>query len=98
MKKVLTLMMALLLVCGLAGCGGSKEAAKPAADQPAAPAAEASADVVKLGIYEPASGDNGPGGKQETLGYYYANFVQPTVTVGDKEYTVALKSVAISSL
>ena len=41
MKKVLTLMMALLLVCGLAGCGGSKEAAKPASDQSAAPATEA---------------------------------------------------------
>lgn len=94
MKKVLTLMMALLLVCGLAGCGGSKEAAKPAADQPAAPAAEATAgDVVKLGIYEPASGDNGPGGKQETLGYYYAQSVQPTVTVGDKEYQVELIAV-----
>ena len=26
------------------------------------------ADTVKIGVYEPASGDNGAGGKQETLG------------------------------
>ena len=37
------------------------------------------ADTVKIGVYEPASGDNGAGGKQETLGIQYANSVQPTV-------------------
>ena len=31
------------------------------------------ADTVKIGVYEPASGDNGAGGKQETLGIQYAN-------------------------
>ena len=25
-------------------------------------------DVIKIGVYEPASGSNGAGGKQETLG------------------------------
>ena len=48
------------------------------------------ADTVKIGVYEPASGDNGAGGKQETLGVQYANSVAPTVEIDGKEYTVEL--------
>ena len=47
-------------------------------------------NVVKIGVFEPASGDSGAGGKQEMLGMQYANKVQPTVTIGDTEYTVQL--------
>ena len=47
-------------------------------------------DVIKIGVYEPASGDSGAGGKQETLGVQYANSVTPTVTVGGTEYKVEL--------
>ena len=46
--------------------------------------------TVKIGIYEPASGDNGAGGKQETLGAIYANEKIPTVTIAGKEYKVEL--------
>ena len=46
--------------------------------------------VVKIGVYEPASGDSGAGGKQETLGVQYANIVTPTVKIGDTEYKVEL--------
>ncbi len=46
--------------------------------------------VVKIGVFEPASGDSGAGGKQETLGVQYANRVAPTVKVGDTEYKVEL--------
>ena len=49
--------------------------------------------VVKIGVYEPASGDNGAGGKQETLGVQYANTVTPTVMIGDTEYKVQLEIV-----
>ena len=49
--------------------------------------------VVKIGVYEPASGDNGAGGKQETLGVQYANTVTPTVKIGDTEYKVQLEIV-----
>ncbi|MBR1402858.1 MAG: ABC transporter substrate-binding protein [Treponema sp.] len=49
--------------------------------------------VIKIGVYEPASGDNGAGGKQETLGIQYANSVTPTVTLGGKEYKVQLEIV-----
>ena len=51
------------------------------------------ASVVKIGVFEPASGDNGAGGKQETLGIQYANSVTPTVTIGGKEYKVQLEIV-----
>ncbi|MBD5440160.1 MAG: ABC transporter substrate-binding protein [Treponema sp.] len=46
--------------------------------------------VVKIGIYEPASGDNGAGGKQETLGAIFANDTIPAVNIGGKEYKVEL--------
>ena len=51
------------------------------------------AAVVKIGVFEPASGDNGAGGKQETLGIQYANTVTPTVTIDGKEYKVQLEIV-----
>ncbi|MBP3453958.1 MAG: ABC transporter substrate-binding protein [Clostridia bacterium] len=46
--------------------------------------------VVKIGVFEPASGDSGAGGKQEMLGMQYANKIAPTVTIGDTEYKVEL--------
>ena len=49
--------------------------------------------VVKIGVYEPASGDNGAGGKQETLGVQYANTVTPTVEIAGKTYKVQLEIV-----
>lgn len=46
--------------------------------------------VIKIGIFEPASGDNGAGGKQETLGIQYANEVAPTVELNGETYTIEL--------
>lgn len=54
---------------------------------------EKNSNVVKIGVFEPASGDNGAGGKQETLGIQYANYVTPTVKIGDVEYKVQLEIV-----
>ena len=53
-------------------------------------AAPVMAETVKIGVYEPASGDNGAGGKQETLGMQYANSIAPTVEIGGTEYDVEL--------
>jgi branched-chain amino acid transport system substrate-binding protein len=50
-------------------------------------------NVIKIGVYEPASGDNGAGGKQETLGIQYANKLTPTVQIGGEEYQVQLEIV-----
>lgn len=47
-------------------------------------------NVVKIGVFEPASGDSGAGGKQEMLGMQYANAVQPTVEIGGETYQVEL--------
>ncbi|MCQ2414376.1 MAG: ABC transporter substrate-binding protein, partial [Clostridia bacterium] len=50
-------------------------------------------NVIVIGVYEPASGDNGAGGKKETLGVKYANSVKNKVTVNGVEYTVKLEIV-----
>lgn len=90
MKKTLSLLLACLMIFGLvAGCSGGSGTATPA---PTASAAGAS-NVIKLGVYEPASGDNGAGGKQETLGIEYANSVSPTVEVNGTTYEVQLVKV-----
>ena len=47
-------------------------------------------NVVKIGVFEPASGDSGAGGKQEMLGMQYANKIQPTVEIGGETYNVEL--------
>ena len=50
----------------------------------------AMAETVKIGVFEPASGDNGAGGKQEVLGIEYANSLTPTVEIGGTTYDVEL--------
>ena len=78
MKKVIAIVLALVMVFALAACGGS---------------GKAESNTVTIGVFEPASGDNGAGGKQETLGVQYANSVQPTVEIGGKTYNVVVKYV-----
>ena len=79
MKKILVLVLSLMLaMLALAGCGGGGDSGS------------GGGDTIKIGVFEPASGDNGAGGKQETLGIQYANKMAPTVTIGDKEYNVEL--------
>lgn len=46
--------------------------------------------VVRIGVFEPASGDSGAGGKQEILGMQYANKITPTVEIGGVTYKVEL--------
>ena len=101
MRKLIALSLAcLLVVMAFAGCSSSPSGASsaPASDSAAAPAdsgdasaAPASGDnVVRIGVFEPATGDSGPGGKQETLGMQYANKETPTVDIGGTTYTVEL--------
>ena len=52
--------------------------------------AAAMAESVKIGVFEPASGDSGAGGKQEMLGMQYANKETPTVEIGGETYDVEL--------
>lgn len=82
MKKVLAFGLACAMMLALfAGCSTSSSSGD----------STASGDkVIKIGVYEPASGDNGAGGKQETLGIQYANSVQPTVDINGETYQVEL--------
>ena len=52
--------------------------------------AVAMAETIKIGVFEPASGDNGAGGKQEVIGIEYANSLVPTVEIGGATYDVEL--------
>jgi branched-chain amino acid transport system substrate-binding protein len=52
-----------------------------------------SSNVIKIGVYEPSSGENGAGGKQEVLGIKYANSLNNTVTIDGTEYTIELEIV-----
>ncbi len=81
MKKKVALLLALVMIFSLfaVGCGGSESGDS-----------EEYAGTVKIGVFEPASGDNGAGGKQETLGIQYANKVQPTVDINGETYKVEL--------
>ena len=88
MKKLTALVLALCMALGLAACGGSKDNGSAAGST-----AAASGDTVKIGVFEPQSGDNGAGGKQEILGVQYANSVAPTVEIGGKTYNVKLEIV-----
>ncbi len=91
MKKLLALVLAIVCVWSLSACGAP--AADQSGSQPAAGAPASGNPVVKIGVYEPASGDNGAGGKQETLGVEFANAVTPTVEIGGKTYDVQLVKV-----
>ena len=83
MKKILALLLALVMVFALAACGG--ESGPTTSDN-----SQASDNVIKIGVFEPLTGDSGAGGKQEYLGMQYANHLTPTVEVGGVEYTVEL--------
>ena len=92
-KKALAMLLAsAMMVSALAGCGTEAASSVAASGTDTAASTQTATDgkVVKIGVYEPASGDNGAGGKQETLGMQYANSVQPTVEIGGETYTVQL--------
>ena len=92
--------MAITMVLALSACGGSSSSQSAPAggsssqEEQQAPAQDAQgsdeAMVVKIGVFEPQSGDNGAGGKQEILGMQYANSLTPKVEIGGKEYEVQL--------
>jgi branched-chain amino acid transport system substrate-binding protein len=77
MKKVSLLLVIVLLVATFAtGCGGNEDTAAE--------------NIIKIGVFEPLTGENGGGGQQEVDGMTYANTVRPTVTIGDVEYKIEL--------
>ncbi len=79
MKKFLAVLLAVVMVFAMAACGGSSSSGSAK-----------SSDVIKVGVFEPQTGDNGAGGKQEILGMQYANYLYPTVDIGGKTYKIEL--------
>ena len=78
MKKLFALVLALAMALALVACGGgsssgSGSAAPAASESSSAAPAAAAGGTVKIGVFEPQTGDNGAGGKQESLGRQYAN-------------------------
>ena len=75
MKKFLALVLAVILCLGLVACGGGETTDEK---------------VIKIGVFEPSTGDSASGGKKEILGMQYANSETPTVIIGGEEYKVEL--------
>lgn len=77
MKRFLAvLMIVALFVSCFTACGGNT--------------ASSGEKVIRIGVFEPASGDSGAGGKKETLGIQYANDQVPTVDINGETYKVEL--------
>ena len=89
MKKFLALILTLAMAMSLAACGGDSGSG----DAEEGGTSESGNPVVRIGVFEPQTGDNGAGGKQEILGMQYANSVQPTVTIDGTTYDVKLEIV-----
>ncbi|MCD8167715.1 MAG: ABC transporter substrate-binding protein [Clostridiales bacterium] len=73
-RKIMAVTMAACLVAGSLAGCGKKAEEK----------------VIKIGVFEPTTGENGGGGFQEVLGIRYAKEMHPTVTINGEEYNVEL--------
>lgn len=82
MKKLTAFVLALVMALGLTACGGK--------GSDAADGGNSGDKVIKVGVFECMSGENGGGGNLEVDGIKYANQVQPTVNIGGEEYKVEL--------
>ncbi|WP_124064966.1 ABC transporter substrate-binding protein [Clostridium sp. E02] len=83
MKKALALTLSLCMSAILvSGCSSGASTSENNGEK-----------VIKIGVYEPTTGENGGGGFQEILGIRYANQTHPTVKIGDEEYKVELVEV-----
>ena len=86
-EKLVALGLAAAMTASLAACGASST---PAAGSSSG---KSGGNVIKIGVFEPTTGENGGGGFQEVLGMRYANETHKTVKIGDTEYTIELDEV-----
>ena len=88
MKKFFAMLLALSMALGMTACGGSSSSSD--SDSSQSGDAASGDKVVRIGVFEPATGDSGAGGKQEMLGMQYAKHITPTVDIGGETYQVEL--------
>ena len=88
MKKFFAMLLALSMALGMTACGGSSSSSD--SDSSQSGDAASGDKVVRIGVFEPATGDSGAGGKQEMLGMQYANHITPTGDSGGGTYQVEL--------
>ena len=74
MKKILALTLVFVMVFAL--CSAQAFAAND--------------KTIKIGVFEPTSGQNAAGGKKEILGIEYAHSLYPTVNINGEEYNIEL--------
>lgn len=81
-KKFLGIAIAICMVLSLVACGGSGSTTSAS-----------NGKVIKVGVFEPQTGDNGGGGYQEVLGIRYANEIYNKVNINGEEYEIKLVEV-----
>lgn len=78
MKKLIVVLLVVCMALSLCACSASSGKS------------DSGAKVIKIGVFEPSSGDSASGGKKEILGMQYANSQVPEVTLGGQTYKVEL--------
>ena len=81
MKKLLAVLLAGLMALSLVACGSKGQASTTTAS---------GEKVIKIGVFEPQTGENGGGGIQEVYGIRYANMIYNTVKIGGEDYKIEL--------
>ena len=86
-KKLLSILLvgSLVLMCSCSKSSGAKSTADTSSNN--------KTNVIKIGVFEPQTGENGGGGIQEVYGIRYANQVYKTITINGTEYTIDLVEV-----
>ncbi len=87
LSKLVSLGLAATMTASLAACGASST------PEATSSSGKSGGNVIKIGVFEPTTGENGGGGFQEVLGIRYANETHKTVKIGDTEYTIELDEV-----
>ncbi|MDD6735091.1 MAG: ABC transporter substrate-binding protein [Clostridiales bacterium] len=84
MKKLLSIVLsAAMLAAVCSGCG-TKTNDEAGTD---------TGNTIKIGVFEPTTGENGGGGVQEVLGIRYAKSLRDSVTIDGTEYKIELVEV-----
>lgn len=89
MKKKMAVLLAVVLSLSLVavGCGGGNGGGSSASG------VSVEGNTIKIGVFQPTTGENGGGGMQEVLGTRYANKLNPTVDINGTTYDIELVEV-----